>query len=192
MAADVVDHAVRRLGDGPGGHRRRSRTDQLPLLGADGYAQLLRHREQVALRHGVSVGVAEHLIERYGSVATDVLALIDAAPRLGRPLAGAPGYLAAEIAFAAADEGALHLEDALARRTRISFETPHRGVESAPAAAALMAEVLGWDQAQTGREIEHYLARVEAERESQRMPDDLTADAARHGAPDVRLFSSAT
>src|SRR5262249_20627678 len=102
---------------------------------------------------------------------------------------GAPDYLAAEIAYAAAAEGALHLEDALARRTRISFETAHRGVDSAKAAADLMGEVLGWDSARMTREIDHYLARVEAERESQRMPDDLTADAARLGAPDVRIFT---
>jgi glycerol-3-phosphate dehydrogenase len=185
MAADVVDHVVRRLGLAP----RPSRTDQLPLLGADGYHQLVRGRDAVALRHGLSVGVLEHLIERYGSVAREVLALVDASPRLGRPLAGAPDYLAAEIVFAAAAEGALHLEDALARRTRISFEAAHRGVDSARAAAGLMGEVLNWDADQTTREIDHYLARVEAERESQRMPDDLTADAARLGAPDVRLSS---
>ena len=185
MAADVVDHAVRRLGLPP----RPSRTDQLPLLGADGYHRLMRGRDSVARRHGVSVGVLEHLIERYGSVARDVLALVDSSPRLGRPLAGAPDYLAAEIAYAATAEGALHLEDALARRTRISFETAHRGVESAPAAADLMGEVLGWDADHKTREIDHYLARVEAERESQRMPDDLTADAARLGAPDVRVFT---
>ena len=35
-------------------------------------------------------------------------------------------------------------------------------------------------------EIEHYEARVRAERESQAQPDDQTADAARVGAPDVR------
>ena len=35
------------------------------------------------------------------------------------------------------------------------------------------------------REVDHYLKRVEAERESQTMPDDETADAARMGAPDV-------
>ena len=36
------------------------------------------------------------------------------------------------------------------------------------------------------KEIEHYQARVTAERQSQTMPDDATADAARIGAPDVR------
>ncbi len=53
-----------------------------------------------------------------------------------------------------------------------------------------MGDVLGWDAATRSREIEHYLARVAAERESQRMPDDLTADAARLGAPDVRGFQT--
>jgi len=83
-------------------------------------------------------------------------------------------------------EGALHLDDVLTRRTRVSIETAHRGVESAPEVAALMAGPLGWDDGQQAREVEHYRARVAAERESQRMPDDRTADAARLGAPDVR------
>jgi glycerol-3-phosphate dehydrogenase len=83
-------------------------------------------------------------------------------------------------------EGALHLDDVLTRRTRVSIETGHRGVESAPEVAALMGGVLGWDAERTAREVEHYTARVAAERESQRMPDDNTADAARLGAPDVR------
>ena len=38
-------------------------------------------------------------------------------------------------------------------------------------------------------ELEHYDQRVAAERESQHQADDLTADAARLGAPDVRLGS---
>jgi glycerol-3-phosphate dehydrogenase len=50
-----------------------------------------------------------------------------------------------------------------------------------------MGEVLDWDEDTRKREVEHYLARVEAERDSQMMPDDRTADAARMGAPDVRL-----
>jgi glycerol-3-phosphate dehydrogenase len=49
-----------------------------------------------------------------------------------------------------------------------------------------MGAVLGWDDATVKREVEHYQARVAAERESQEQPDDHTADAARLGAPDVR------
>ncbi|WP_233604352.1 glycerol-3-phosphate dehydrogenase/oxidase [Micromonospora sp. HM5-17] len=185
MAADVVDRAAHRLGN-----VRPSRTAELPLLGADGYAALWRDRADLARRHGVPAGVVEHLLERYGNLTTDLLAMIDAEPLLGSPLAGAPEYLAAEVVYAAQAEGALHLDDVLTRRTRISIETPHRGVESAEQAAELMGRVLGWDASVRAREVEHYLARVAAERQSQRMPDDATADAARLGAPDVRGFAA--
>jgi glycerol-3-phosphate dehydrogenase len=182
MAADVIDRAVRRLG----GIAPPSRTDQLPLLGADGYAAAWRDRQDTARRHGVTAGVIEHLLERYGTLTPHLLGMIAASPELGTPLIGAPEYLSAEIAYAALAEGALHLDDVLTRRTRISFETPHRGTESAQRAAQLMGAALGWDDTVRDREVEHYLARVEAERHSQTMPDDLAADAARMGAPDVR------
>jgi len=181
MAADVVDRAARRLRC-----TRRSRTADLPLLGADGFAAMWRDRADMARRHGVPVGVLEHLLERYGTLATEVLALLAADPTLRRPLDGAPEYLAAEVVYAARAEGALHLEDVLTRRTRISIDTAHRGTDSALDAARLMGSVFGWSSSTVDREVAHYLARVEAERESQRMPDDRTADAARLGVPDVR------
>jgi glycerol-3-phosphate dehydrogenase len=186
MAADVVDRAGRRLGASV----PASRTDLLPLLGADGYHRVWTNRGDVARRHGVSVGVFEHLLERYGSVALEVLELARADPELNRPLDGAPEYLGAEIAYAATAEGALHLDDALTRRTRISIETPHRGVQSAASAAEVLGSVLGWDNARRSREVAHYVARVEAERESQRMTDDLAAAAARLGAADVRSVAA--
>ncbi|MEV4759062.1 glycerol-3-phosphate dehydrogenase/oxidase [Micromonospora sp. NPDC049559] len=185
MAADVVDKAARRL---PG--TRASRTADLPLLGADGYPAMWRDRADLARRHGLPVGVVEHLLERYGVLTVEVLALVEADPLLATPLAGAPEYLAAEVAYAARAEGALHLDDVLTRRTRISIETKHRGTETAEQAAEIMGAVLGWDAAARSREVEHYLARVEAERQSQRMPDDATADAARLGVPDVRGFAA--
>ncbi|EXG79495.1 glycerol-3-phosphate dehydrogenase/oxidase, partial [Cryptosporangium arvum] len=185
MAADVIDKAAHRLRDVP-----RSRTQDIPLIGADGFTAMWANRADLARRHGVTVGAVEHLLERYGSLTTELLASIDADPRLGQPVAGAPEYLAAEIAYAASHEGALHLEDVLTRRTRISIETAHRGLDSVEDVADVLAPALGWDAATRRREVEHYRARVLAERESQRMPDDLTADAARLGAPDVRKPSA--
>ncbi len=184
MAADVVDRAARRL---PG--TRRSRTADIPLLGADGYQRMWSNRADLARRSGVPVGVLEHLLDRYGTLAPEVLALAGEYPGA---LAGAPEYLAAEVAYAALAEGALHLDDVLTRRTRVSIETPHRGVESAEHAAEVMGRVLGWSEENRRTEVAHYRARVAAERESQRMPDDSTADAARMGAPDVRHSASAS
>lgn len=127
----------------------------------------------------------EHLLNRYGSMTEQVLELILGDPTLGEPLPAADDYLKAEIVYAASHEGARHLDDVLTRRTRISIETFDRGTRSARLCAELMAPVLGWDEGQIDREVEHYEKRVQAERESQRQPDDLTADAARLGAPDI-------
>jgi glycerol-3-phosphate dehydrogenase len=174
MAEDVVDRAARRL---PG--TRPSGTAGLPLLGADGWHSMWRDRADLARRHGVSTGVVEHLLERYGSMTVELLAMIDGRPDLAEPLPGAPEYLAAEVVYAAQNEGAQHVVDVLTRRTRISVETAHRGVETAQRVAELMADELGWSPAKVKEEVKVYRARVKAERESQRMPDDLTAHAAR-------------
>lgn len=181
MAEDAVDAAVhgldRRVAD--------SVTEEIPLLGAEGYPAMWNARERIAERSGLHMARVEHLLNRYGSTADQLLDLIAADPTLGKPLRHADDYLRAEIVYAASHEGARHLDDVLTRRTRISIETFDRGTRSAREAAELMAPVLGWDEDQIAREVEHYEKRVEAERESQRQPDDLTADAARLGAPDI-------
>ncbi|WP_173264006.1 glycerol-3-phosphate dehydrogenase/oxidase [Streptomyces pacificus] len=181
MAKDAVDEAVHGL------DRRVAEcvTEDVPLLGAEGYRALWNARAGIAERAGLHVARIEHLLNRYGSMAEELLELVAADPGLGRPLTGADDYLRAEIVYAASHEDARHLDDVLTRRTRISIETFDRGTRSARECAELMAPVLGWDKRRIAREVEHYEKRVEAERESQLQPDDLTADAARLGAPDI-------
>jgi glycerol-3-phosphate dehydrogenase len=133
----------------------------------------------------VHVARVEHLLGRYGTLTDDLLELISDKPDLGKPLAGADDYLRAEVVYAATHEGARHLNDVLARRTRISIETWDRGVGVAQEAADLLAPVLGWSKKQRDREIEYYRKRVEAERASQTQDDDQEADASRRGAPDI-------
>src|SRR5215204_2444320 len=72
------------------------------------------------------------------------------------PLLGADDYHGAEVVYAASHEGALHLDDVLARRTRISIEAWDRGVSAAPVAARLMGDALGWSDARVQREVELY------------------------------------
>ncbi|MGH3971174.1 MAG: glycerol-3-phosphate dehydrogenase C-terminal domain-containing protein, partial [Mycobacterium sp.] len=98
----------------------------------------------------------------------------------------APVYLKVEAAYAAAAEGALHLEDILARRMRVSIEYPHRGVDCAREVAEIVAPVLGWSAADVDREVKTYIARVEAEILSQTQPDYASADALRVSAPEAR------
>jgi len=163
-----------------------SSTAETPILGADGFHAMWNARHAIARRSGLEPATVERLLNRYGTEIEDVIRLIADRPELGAPLDGGGDYLAAEVVYATTHEAALHLDDVLTRRTRISIEVADRGLRAAEAAAPLMAGVLGWDGATIERELTHYRARVSAERESQTKPDDLTADAARHGAPDVR------
>ena len=181
MAADAVDEAARSMD----ARVPDSCTDQIPLTGAEGYRALWNQRRALAVSAGVHVARVEHMLNRYGSNVHDLLAMLRADPTLAEPLPGADDYLRVEALYAVTHEGARHLEDVLARRTRISIEAWDRGAAAADPVARAMAKELDWDEEQTVREIEYYRTRVQAERDSQTKLDDTTADAARLGAPDI-------
>ncbi|MDC5696056.1 glycerol-3-phosphate dehydrogenase/oxidase [Intrasporangium calvum] len=182
MAEDAVDAA---RGD-IGGDVSDSVTEFIPLSGAEGYVALVNQLDRLARTQGLPVWRIRHLLERYGSLVHELFALAEGDRSLYEPLPGAEEYLKVEIVYAATHEAALHLDDLLTRRTRISIETPHRGVDSARAAAALVAPVLGWDADRVEAEVAAYVDRVEAERESQRELVDSEANAERLSAPDPR------
>lgn len=181
MAKDAVDEATRSMDE----RVPVSCTATIPLLGATGYKAAWNRRNRTAEEFGVHVARVEHLLNRYGSMAYEVLALIKEDRSLGEPLPGADDYLQAEAVYAATHEGARHVNDVLTRRTRISIEAWDRGVSAVPVVAKLMGNILGWSEAQRENEIKHYIARVEAERLSQQQPDDESADAARMGVEDI-------
>ncbi|RLV54791.1 glycerol-3-phosphate dehydrogenase/oxidase [Aeromicrobium phragmitis] len=185
MAKDAIDAAVDAMAVQLDRKVPPSCTEDVPLLGADGYEALWNQRTTLADDHDLGVGRVEHLLNRYGSLALEVLDLIRERPDLGRALTGADDYLRAEVVYGVTHEGARHVDDVVARRTRISIETFDRGTEVAREVAELMGAELDWSDEQREREVDHYLKRVAAEHESQTMPDDETADAARMGAPDV-------
>lgn len=186
MAADAIDAAAQDLR----GRTAPSTTDRVPLLGADGYHALINQIDHLGSTYGLHPHRVRHLLDRYGSMVYEVLDLAAERPQLLEPIPAAADYLMVEVAYAVSHEGALHLEDVLTRRTRISIEYPHRGVDCAEPVARLMAEELGWDDAQVRREVEIYNERVEAERDSQTKPDDQAADQIRSAAPEARPLVS--
>lgn len=101
MAKDAVDAAVHGLDM----RVAECVTEDIPLLGAEGYRALWNARARIAARTGLHVVRVEHLLNRYGSLAEEVLELITANPALGEPLASGDDYLRAEIVYAASHEG---------------------------------------------------------------------------------------
>nr|WP_246087573.1 glycerol-3-phosphate dehydrogenase/oxidase [Microbacterium agarici] len=181
MAKDAIDAAA----DALDGKIPESTTDNISLLGAEGYQAAWNKRGKIARKFGVHKARVEHLLNRFGVLSDDILDLIRDNPELQEPLPGADDYIKAEVVYAATSEGALHIEDVLARRTRISIEAWDRGVSAAPVVAELMGDVLGWDAEKRESEVTYYLERVAAERASQEQPDDVSAERVRLEAPDI-------
>ena len=187
MAKDAVDMAAATdLADGTAD----SVTEQVPLLGAAGYHGAVNRTSAIAARFGVPEDTVTRMLGRYGDLIEQVLEPCLTQPELAEPVPGAPQHLMAEVLYAVTHEGALHLDDLLARRTRISVDTAHRGRESAQAVAELVAPVLGWTDDRVQAEVWAYNRRVEQELASQRAVDDIDAQAARSQAPESRALST--
>ncbi|QCR52427.1 glycerol-3-phosphate dehydrogenase [Brachybacterium sp. SGAir0954] len=180
MAEDVVDFAIRSSFPG-----RPSLTRTVPVIGAQGLAELKRDKGAIAVQHGWEEIRIDRLIFRYGTLLRDVLTLIDKDPSLATPLEHAPRYVRAEAVYAVRAEGARHLADVLQRRTRLDYETRDRGVAAAEEIAALIAPELGWDEATAQREVETYRAYIDARLAGEATHTDAEVAAAIAAVPEV-------
>jgi len=178
MARDVVDAAVADFGR----EIPASVTDQVPLLGADGLAAVRAGAGRLAEDYQVSRAAVEHLLDRYGTLAGEVLDLIRADPGLAQPLGEGHPYLRAEVAYAVTHEDALHVEDVLVRRMRLFIESADSGTGMAAEVSTIMGRLLGWNRRKRAAEARRYLELVAAE---QTMPV-IGAPA----APDAVLVSA--
>lgn len=154
MAKDAVDLAAKELRrDVP-----KSVTDDLPIVGADGYHALMQQIPVIAANTKVSEKTVVHLLNRYGSLISEIFDLIADFPDLAKPLAKDLPYLRAEIYYAASHEGARSVEDVIARRTRLAFEAPDDGIHLASDVAEIIAPVLGWNNSEKNDSIDQYRA----------------------------------
>jgi len=159
MARDVVDAAVADFGR----EVPASVTDQVPLLGADGLAAVRAGAGRLAEDYGVTRATVEHLLSRYGTLATEVLDEIRADPGLARPLTEGHPYLRAEVVYAVTHENALHVEDVLVRRMRLFIESADSGAAVADQVGEIMGRLLGWNRRRRSAETRRYLDLVAAE-----------------------------
>ena len=173
MARDVVDAAV---ADFPR-PVPESVTGQLPLLGADGLPAVRAAAQRLAEDYGVPLSSVEHLLARYGSAVSEVLDLVRSEKTLGRPLLDGYPYLRAEVAYAVTHEGALHIEDVLARRIRLLIESPDAGVAAAAEVGVIMGGLLGWGRRRRALEVRQYLDFAAANGEALQSPAELPVSA---------------
>jgi glycerol-3-phosphate dehydrogenase len=138
MAEDVIDHAilVGQLADIP------CKTVNLPL-------------------HGYQPGQDDILdsLSVYGTDAQKIEALVNSMnqPQLLEQVHPDLPYRWADFLWAVRAEMASKLDDILSRRTRCLLCNAQASMEIAPKVADLVAQELGWDEAQKQEELRHYL-----------------------------------
>jgi len=148
---------------------RRRTTKGMPIGGGAGYPLSERARRQWIAPFASALGVerAARLLDRYGTVAAEVIAALGTDDS---PLRSIPDYSTGELRHLARTEQVVHLDDILQRRTSIAFV----GQATEPVAteiAAVVAPVLGWDAARQAAEVARALAAVRA---SEPAPDETT------------------
>jgi glycerol-3-phosphate dehydrogenase len=141
--------------------RRRS-TKGVPIGGGLGYPTTERARRQWVDGNadGLAPDRAAMLLDRYGTVATQVIDAIAVDPD-DAPLGTIPDYSTAELRHLARTEHVVHLDDMLLRRTSLAFIGAVTA-ESAAEIADAIAPVLGWDPAATRAEVDRAIAAVHA------------------------------
>ena len=157
MARDAVDAVL-----GAGARIRRSRTAELPLVGAAPRPELDAMAARLARDEALDPEVAQSLVDRHGTEAPELIRRGRDAGLL-RPLVDGFPHLEAEVAWAADEEHALSLDDLLARRLRLVQELRDRGEAVAPRVAEIAGAVLGWDEQRRGHEVASYLEQAHRE-----------------------------
>ena len=152
MAEDAVNEAIN--------HLRKivpdSVTETLAIIGAEGYSVLMNQIPRLSQQYSISEKSVEHLLNRYGSLISEVLEPAESQPELLEELIPGLAYLKAEILYAVTHEGATSIDDVLSRRTRISFEASDQGLSALDVVADLIGETLGWSSAQRKASINNY------------------------------------
>ncbi|MPZ21339.1 MAG: FAD-dependent oxidoreductase [Luteitalea sp.] len=152
-ARHTAEQAVTRAFARAGQRVPASRSASTPLDGGDipdldlFLARGLRDRPT-----GMTESTMRRLLLSYGTRCTELLTMMRRHPELARPLAKTCDVRRAEIVYAAREEMAMRLADAVLRRTEAG-SAGHPGRDALLAAADIMTELHGWSEAVRDEEI---------------------------------------
>jgi glycerol-3-phosphate dehydrogenase len=161
IAEEVGDLATRKLGRPLPGY-----TDRRPYPGGAlrGASNLEAYVERELWPRAAALGLGRETTGRlgrlYGSLAQELLDLIEADRGLARPLAPGKPAVMAELVRAVRREWALSLADYLLRRSDLGL-LADQALDSLEPIAQAMGELCGWDAAERAEQVARYRAEIE-------------------------------
>lgn len=154
MAEDTIDAVQKSLGSPVTPTLTRSH----PLTGSSGFTPV--YWMSLIKKYGISEQVAQHLSERYGTTAPEVMDLAIKNPELAKPIVEGFAPIRAEIVYSAG-EMAVSIEDVLARRVGLEFFSWSASREAAPVVGTILGPQLGWSAEQTESRIREYEKKID-------------------------------
>ncbi|MGE0884437.1 MAG: glycerol-3-phosphate dehydrogenase/oxidase [Blastocatellales bacterium] len=166
MAEQGIDLALKRLGKSSNGQT----TADIPISGGEiSRVELETTAREISQHYELPLDITRHIVLTYGSNFDSVFRLmLDDESLRERLVQGLPN-VKAEIVYAAQNEMAVTLADALTRRTRLAMLAGESALHCAPVVADLMAKELDWDEEEKTRQMESFAK--EFRREYQVKPD---------------------
>lgn len=157
MAARAMERVAKELGRDLGDNHR---TAEVPLPGGDlegqDFSTFSEAMTAELQRRGVSAEAAQRITWLYGNRVRDLLALGDRDPAWLEPLAASVPALRGEVRLAIEQEMAGSLTDFMDRRTALLIFSNNHGLAAVDAVSTLMAERLGWSDAERAAQVEDY------------------------------------
>ena len=154
MAEETVDTVETQLM----GRVTPCRTQNLRLWGAeddrDGFL------EQLMRAYPISLALAEHLVRKYGSLASRVLEPSRENSDLLSPIADGALPVQAEVVYCARQEMAASVEDVLARRLGLQFFDWNLALKAAPVVAGILAQELEWNRSTERDALDEYVTLI--------------------------------
>src|SRR5713101_1380440 len=156
MAQDTVNAVEEYLG----APATPSQTMNHPLVGSAGYSP--DYWQRLVKEWGVHELTAQHLAQKFGTRAQQVLQLAKQDADLAVPLVDGLAPLRAEVVYGARNEMAASIEDVLARRIGLQFYSWRDSIQAAPAVAQLLAREFGWSDVATRETAADYTEKIQA------------------------------
>jgi glycerol-3-phosphate dehydrogenase len=154
MAEDTINAVQKSLG----GAGRASVTKERLLCGAKGF--LPEYWKTVAADFGLDDATARHLAGKFGTRASEVLALTREDEGLRELLVAGLPYMRAEVVYAVRKEMAQTIEDILARRLGLQMFDWRSAIAAAPVVGEWIARELGWSAEKRDQAIAEYTGKI--------------------------------
>jgi glycerol-3-phosphate dehydrogenase len=150
-ARATAERVARRVSVALGRSCAPSRTATQPLSGG-GMPNVTRFEREQTASADWSAEALRRLIAAYGTLYPEILEIARREPGLRQPLSATCPITGAEVTHAARHEMAVHLADALLRRTNAGAGG-HPGADAVSRAADVMATECGWSTSRRTEEI---------------------------------------